>query len=63
MLDVYTDKLDIQLDGGANVKLSGEVGEQALTLNGAGAYSAEDLKSRDAKVVNQRSRRRQSLGD
>ncbi|MGV7976436.1 MAG: head GIN domain-containing protein [Anaerolineaceae bacterium] len=51
MLDVYTDKLDIQLDGGANVKLSGEVGEQALTLNGAGAYSAEDLKSRDAKVV------------
>lgn len=51
MLNVRADKLDIQLDGGANVQLSGEVGEQSLILNGAGAYSAEDLKSAKAKVL------------
>ncbi|MEN6556479.1 MAG: head GIN domain-containing protein [Anaerolineaceae bacterium] len=49
--NVRADTLELQLDGGANVNISGEVGYQSLLLNGAGAYSAQDLKSRDAKVV------------
>lgn len=49
--NLFADTLELQLDGGANVNITGQVGRQSLTLNGAGAYSAEDLKSRDAKVV------------
>ena len=49
--NLHADKLTLKLDGGANVSINGEVGEQSLTLNGAGAYSAEDLKSRAATLV------------
>ena len=48
---VFADTIELKLDGGANVNITGEVGRQSLTLNGAGAYSAEDLKSREAKIV------------
>lgn len=43
--------LEVEISGGASVKIAGEVGSQEVVINGAGNYSAADLKTRQTKIV------------
>ncbi len=40
----------VTLSGGGNITVSGSVDRQTVNINGAGAYNAEDLASREATI-------------
>jgi len=42
--------LEVDLPGACVIKVSGKVGEQRITISGAGSYSASKLESRRASV-------------
>jgi hypothetical protein len=45
------DELTVQLNGAGSINAAGEVGNQDVTISGAGRYSTPDLKSSQADVL------------
>jgi hypothetical protein len=49
--DIKTDRLAVIIRGAGNVKTTGEADEQQITMSGSGTYQAQNLKSKEVKIL------------